>query len=97
MILFFLSACSDKKYVIEGTFENIEDKSRTIIKKINESEYEILAAFDRSLHFRAHRNGNILSGYFQGQSVKTEFNKTYDTITNTSSGKTMFIGVRVSE
>ncbi len=82
---------------MEGSFRNIKDNSETIIKKVGENQYEVIAAFDPRLHFTVTRKENILTGSFQSKSVVIEYNSTFDTITNKASGNIVFICKRINK
>ena len=90
-----LISCSEQQVKIEGRFQNINDGSETLIKKLDKDEYEISAVFNPQLHFKVIRNGNKLNGSFQGMPIVVEFNRSYDTITNKTSSKEIFIAKRI--
>jgi hypothetical protein len=87
----------DNKPHFEGLYEDINDNtSRTIIKKINDNKYEVMAEFDQNIRFTTTpKNNNYLVGIFRGVQTEMEFNTTFDTIYGRSSGNLIFTIVRI--
>jgi hypothetical protein len=80
--LFFailFSSCAASEVRLDGAFKNNKDQTRTIVRKINEKEYHIYSEVNPALEFTAIRNGNALSGIYQGLPITLEYSRSYDT------------------
>lgn len=81
---------------LSGAYENTEDDSVTKIEKVTDTEYLIYVP-DGKDKISATRNGNTLTGTFQGLNISEEFNTTCDTMTIKENGKIICRSTKVAE
>ncbi|MBS1512097.1 MAG: hypothetical protein JST86_14710 [Bacteroidetes bacterium] len=97
MLITFLSCHqAPALHDLSGTYESIEEDNLTKIERISDTEY-LIDVPDAKDRIPATRNGNTLSGMFQGIPISTAFNATGDTMTSFENGKAIYESVKITQ